>query len=255
MQRHNKLSQGLAAKRLAFAVLPRGILLTYCAVSTCFLILSLCACGATSSSNAAATTQAEPSTALTEPTTTEAAAAAQATTQSAEQAATEEKPEVSSQQTAPTAAATKVSLPRVPRVGLSVQYIDATEIGAHDDVSETIDGGKFKGGVTYYWRAKNGTNDIVYSAIVVSGKVAQVSKWKTAFDYWYQEGSTLTSEVPNLYAAGQKITDTTQAPTLYDPSDYDSPEDFADDNEAYFAAQGKESPWDYAYSYWERYVG
>lgn len=212
------------------------------------LLLSLGLFLVTGCSSVNSTTHAKttPGTEVVPATTIETAPISQEAAVTVEAAQTEEVPQ--------TTEAEPVDLPRLPRVGLSVEYIDATELGEHDDESEVIDSGKFKGGVSYYWRAKNGTNDIVYSAIVVGGKVVDVSKWKTGFDYWYQEGSSLPGEFPNLYAAGKERTSSTSGIMLYDPSDYDDPEDFADDNEAYFAAQGIEDAWDYAYSYWERFV-
>lgn len=143
-----------------------------------------------------------------------------------------------------------VEIPRLPKVGMSATLIDATELGVHDEVSDVIDSGKWKGGVTYTWRSKNGKNDMVFSAIVLKDKVAKVYKSNTSLNYW-ADGTTLGKDFPDLYASGEKV-EKKSAPVLEDPLDYTNGEEYADNAYKYFEYMGSEDPWNDALNYWDQ---
>lgn len=143
-----------------------------------------------------------------------------------------------------------VEVPRLPEKGMSADLIDATELGAHDEASEPLASGKWKGGTVYYWRSKNGKDDRVFSATVVDGEVAAVKKWNTSLNYW-ADGTTLGKDFPDVYASGEKVEKKTAAPKLPDPLDYSDAYEFADDAEAYFKYQGSDDPYNDALDYWD----
>lgn len=177
--------------------------------------------------------------------TSAAAAATSAPAASAQSATTS----ASSVQTA-ASAAIPADLPRLPKVGMSAQYLDATELGTHDSEGDVLTGGKWKGGKSYYWDSKNGKNDHVYSAIVLNGKVVNVSKWNTSLNYW-ADGTIVGKDFPDLYATGDGVEKTSSAPQYVDPLDYTDPGEYADNAEEYFRYQGSDDPWNEAYNYWE----
>lgn len=141
-------------------------------------------------------------------------------------------------------------VPRLPQVGMDASLIDETELGPHDGESRPIDGGMWKGGASYYWLARNGTGDQVFSAIVKDGEVVKVNKFNMFKDYW-NDGTVTGRDFPDLYASGEEVPRTTVAPQLDDPVDYATPEEYADNNEGYFEYYGYDDPWDAAFQYWE----
>lgn len=60
---------------------------------------------------------------------------------------------------------------RLPYKGMLAEYIDQTWLGPADEAGEPLTSGKFKGGVPYYWRARNGTDDLVFTAYENNGEV------------------------------------------------------------------------------------
>lgn len=136
------------------------------------------------------------------------------------------------------------------QVGMDSSLIDETELGPHDGDPKRIDGGLWKGGYSYYWCARNGTGGQVFSAIVKDDEVVKVNRFNTAKDYW-NDGTVLGHDSPDLYAAGAEVPRDTLPPQLDDPVDYATPEEFADNNEGYFQYYGYDNPWEATFEYWE----
>lgn len=143
----------------------------------------------------------------------------------------------------------------LPYSGLPESLIDKTWLGAPDRVGEVIDGGKFKGGTPYYWNAQNGSGDLLFDAIVVDGVVVNVSKYNLAKNYWCDAAGTMRV-LPDRTASGARAdSGSTQFVPYEDPSDYDSPDEYADAGEEEFAAHGSSNPWQDAFDYWESCIG
>lgn len=137
---------------------------------------------------------------------------------------------------------------RLPYEGMSEEWIDETYLGAHDeDADITFQG---RSSTNYYWHAHNGSGDIVVSVVCQDGVVASVLRRNRDRDYW-PDGSTL----PDLDASGELKPEFQTPDGEFDPIDYDSPEEYADDAETWFAEHGYSDPWDAAYSYWEDNAG
>lgn len=140
----------------------------------------------------------------------------------------------------------QVELPDVsnclPYVGMPAELIDATGIGTADEVGEKLALGKFAGAVPHYWRAKNGTGDLVFSAYVKDGEVVSVAKYNTGKNYWGV--SATSSGLPDLYASGEAVEKITSQSAKPDPDGWDDPEDYANDNAGAFDS------YDAAYDYW-----
>lgn len=144
---------------------------------------------------------------------------------------------------------------RLPYIGLPESLIDKTWLGVPDRVGEVIDGGKFEGGTPYYWNAQNGSGDLLFDAIVVDGVVVNVSKYNLAKNYWCDAAGTMRV-LPDRTASGAQVDGgTTQFVPQEDPSDYDSPDEYADAAEDEFATRGSSDPWQEAFDYWESSVG
>ena len=144
---------------------------------------------------------------------------------------------------------------RLPYIGLPESLIDKTWLGVPDRVGEVIDSGKFKGGTPYYWNAQNGSGDMLFDAIVVDGVVVNVSKYNLAKNYWCDATGTIRM-LPDRTASGAQVDGgTRQFVPQEDPSDYDSPDEYADAAEDEFAAHGSSNPWQDAFDYWESNVG
>lgn len=143
----------------------------------------------------------------------------------------------------------------LPYIGLPESLIDKTWLGVPDRVGEVIDGGKFKDGTPYYWNAQNGSGDLLFDAIVVDGVVVNVSKYNLAKNYWYDAAGTMRV-LPDRTASGAWADNgTTQFVPNEDPSDYDSPDEYADAAEDEFAAHGSSNSWQEAFDYWESCMG
>ncbi len=162
----------------------------------------------------------------------------------------------------------------LPHVGMSVSDVDDTYyMGKHTSSEDD----------TYYdfvlvWEAKNGTHDPVLKAYIKNGRVYHVEYCKESV-YWTDE-----SGLPDLYAepwwlpredestgeteqgvnsdAGdtEAATDVAKAPAdtyegnpsaAFDPLDYDSAEEYADDAEGWFRDHGSADPYGDALEYWE----
>ncbi len=143
----------------------------------------------------------------------------------------------------------------LPYIGLPESLIDKTWLGVPDRVGEVIDGGKFKDGTPYYWNAQNGSGDLLFDAIVVDGVVVNVSKYNLAKNYWCDAAGTMRV-LPDRTASGARVdSGSTQFVPYEDPSDYDSPDEYADAGEEEFAAHGSSNPWQDAFDYWESCMG
>ena len=144
---------------------------------------------------------------------------------------------------------------RLPYIGLPESLIDKTWLGLSDRVGEAIDGGKFKGGTPYYWNAQNGSDDLLFDAVVVNGVVVNVNKFNMAKNYW-RDATGAMRALPDRTASGAAVDAGTAAfVPQEDPSDYDSPDEYADDAENEFAAHGSSNPWQDAFDYWESCMG
>lgn len=138
---------------------------------------------------------------------------------------------------------------KLPYVGLSSVWIADTWLGEPDEIDTVpISGGTKEGAITYKWKAKNGTDDVVFSAYVRDDAVIAVNRGYSATDYWPD-----LWDMPDLYASGTpRETETyTPEPTPPDPADYDDPEDYADDTSDWFEKHGYDDPWGAAEEYWE----
>ena len=143
---------------------------------------------------------------------------------------------------------------RLPYIGMPKTLIDKTWLGAPDKVDKALDSGKWQGGTPYYWCAKNGSDDYVFSAIVMDDSVVQVDKYNMGTDYWLDPKSKAELVMPNRKASGMQIDYSDAFAVQTDPFDYDSPEEYADNAQKEFAASGSSDPWQDAYTYWEEMV-
>ena len=106
----------------------------------------------------------------------------------------------------------------LPKQGLPETYIDQSWLGTHDRAEE-IDGATI-----YYWQARNGTDDTVYSAKCENGTVVRVTKFYPASGYW----PTLRG-LPDLYTTTPFDDSDEDAGNKYSPRDYDSAEEYEAD--------------------------
>lgn len=140
----------------------------------------------------------------------------------------------------------------MPYIGLPEELIDRTWLGEHDIVDEVIGGsGLLAGSVPYQWCAENGTDDIIFTAYVRDGEVIKVNKNMLWSNYWSVPDSFTSLDYPDLDASGERVEVEPLMGNREDPLDYDTPEEYADNAEDWFRANGSEDPWDEAYRYWE----
>ncbi len=134
---------------------------------------------------------------------------------------------------------------KLPYKGMPAAYIDQTWLGPADEVGERISGGKLDGAVAYYWRARNGTGDLVFIAHVNNDEVVDVSKMNTGKNYWGDGSRRFGSVLPDLEASGESVDKKSSQPSEKpDPDGWDDAEDYADANYGSFRS------WDEAYDYW-----
>lgn len=139
----------------------------------------------------------------------------------------------------------------LPFKDMDASLIDQTWLGVHDEKGEVISGGSlFSGGIPYCWRAQNGTDDMVFEAIVRDGRVIKVSKYNQGSNYWAVPGQILGRDLPDRTASGAMVDKGARGAVPDDPTDYASPDEYADNNEAAFASNGASDPWQSAYDYW-----
>ncbi len=131
-------------------------------------------------------------------------------------------------------------------VGMPADYIDVTWLGPADEVGEKVTSGKYAGATPYRWRAKNGSNDLVFSAYVKDGEVVMVAKCNTGKNYWGSSdgSSALSRELPDLFASGETVKEKTSQSAKPDPDSWDDPDDYAAANESAFDS------YDAAFDYW-----
>ena len=139
----------------------------------------------------------------------------------------------------------------MPYIGMPEGLIGDTWLGTPDQVDDPVaGGGLLAGSVPYRWCAENGTGDVVFTAYVRDGEVVKVSKELEGTTYWRTPGSAVSSYYPDLAASGEAVEKKT--PGLpEDPMDYSSPNEYADNAQGWFLANGSEDPWYDAYRYWE----
>lgn len=135
---------------------------------------------------------------------------------------------------------------RLAYVGMPADYIDVTWLGPADEVGEKVTSGKYAGATPYRWRAKNGTNDLVFSAYVKDDEVVMVFKSNTGKNYWGSSdgSSALSRELPDLFASGEAVKEKTSQSAKPDPDAWDDPDDYAAANESAF------DNYDAAFDYW-----
>lgn len=139
----------------------------------------------------------------------------------------------------------------LPFKDMDTSLIDQTWLGVHDEKGEIISGGSlFSGGTPFYWRAQNGTDDLVFEAIVRDGRVIKVSKFNQGRNYWAVPGQILGRDLPDRTASGAMVEKGSLDVVPDDPTDYASPKEYADNNETAFASNGASDPWQSAYDYW-----
>lgn len=138
----------------------------------------------------------------------------------------------------------------LPYKGMPASLIDDTWLGEHDGTEEPLDSGNWSGATPYYWIAHNGTGDKVFTAYVLDGKVAKIIKWDLYKDYWSIPGESATRDLPDLYAAGERVERPKLPAKLPDPADYTDPDLYAMDAEDYFREHGSENPTRDAENYW-----
>ncbi|ERI06542.1 hypothetical protein HMPREF9069_00099 [Atopobium sp. oral taxon 810 str. F0209] len=148
----------------------------------------------------------------------------------------------------------------LPFVGMDVRLINKTGLGASSSAAKKMTSGRYRGAYYYYWAADSG--DVIYEAYSKDYKIIDVAYRNRDTDYWRDENGELRS-LPDRSGTGverkaKKIYGTSKPENklieLLDPWDYDSPEDYADDAEEYFRAQGSKDPWGDAFGYWENEV-
>lgn len=200
------------------------------------LALLLAGCSAADTTDASADSAAATTTGSTkEPATTQSSDTQAATSTAATDQTTQEE-DVSHQ---------------LPYEGMSGGLIDKTWLGPHDDTDKMVQGGQLKGSIPYQWRAQNGTGDMVFTAYVRDGIVIKVSKFNMNTTYWI-DASGHARSLPDRSASGASTSSSGSVWTpTEDPSDYSSPDEYADNAEDEFAAHGCSNPWDEAYAYWE----
>lgn len=143
---------------------------------------------------------------------------------------------------------------RLPYVGLSESFIDATYLGTASTVTENVvydrSGIWTKPDLTatqYRWEATNGSGDTVFAAYCSDGRVVKIQKWNTGKDYWPD-----VQGLPDLDAEGKPRFEQGSDPTPPDPTDYyESADEYADDAYWWFEEQGYDDPYEAAAEYWE----
>lgn len=134
---------------------------------------------------------------------------------------------------------------KIPYKGMEEKYISMTFLGEPQD-STIYDEGTPDQWVAYSWNSLNGKDDTLFIARCEDGVVTSVSKFKENTDYWPEYFG-----LPDRYASGEKSELAKQAEnTPPDPFDYDSPEEYADNVDGWYAEHGYDDPWDAAYNYY-----
>ncbi len=134
---------------------------------------------------------------------------------------------------------------KLPYKGMPAAYINQTWLGPADEIGERVSGGKLDGATPYYWRARNGTGDLVFIAHVNNDEVVDVSKMNTGKNYWGDGSSRFGRGLPDLEASGESVDKKSSQPSEKpDPDGWDDAEDYADANSGSFRS------WDEAYDYW-----
>ena len=85
--------------------------------------------------------------------------------------------------------------------------------------------------------------------------MVNVSKYNLAKNYWCDAAGTMRV-LPDRTASGAWVDGgATQFVPNEDPSDYDSPDEYADAAEDEFATHGSSNSWQEAFDYWESCMG
>lgn len=139
----------------------------------------------------------------------------------------------------------------LPWVDMDASLIDATWLGAHDELGEAATDSWREGATPYYWDAQNGTGDHVYVAFVRDGRLVSMERLNIDKNYWAVENSLEQRDLPNRMASGDVVPAPKTESELPDPLDYDDPDEYAEDAMAYFEELGEPKAYEAAVDYWE----
>ena len=137
------------------------------------------------------------------------------------------------------------SLPPYP--DLSEDLVEQSKLGKAD-VIYTEPGSN--PATYYYWFSENKPDDISYAVKCENGVVVdfrmslitlKTDGWPDPFNLPEERTAPSTSHAPS----------TPRVDNPPDPYDYDSPEEYADNEDQWFADHGYDDPWDAAFEYWE----
>ena len=150
---------------------------------------------------------------------------------------------------------------KLPYVGMKESLIDKTWLGMPKNSARVGYGVPTTSKYEYYWYSTNGKNDKLFSAYVCYGVVVDVGKCLTLTDYWMNADGT-SKDLPDRGASGKRIasgssssssksSSTSKTTPKEDPSDYSTPEEYADNAQKDFESKGSKDGWKDAYEYWE----
>lgn len=145
---------------------------------------------------------------------------------------------------------------KLPYVGMKESLIDKTWLGMPKNSARVGYGVPTTSKYEYYWYSTNGKNDKLFSAYVCYGVVVDVGKCLTLTDYWMNADGT-SKDFPDRDASGKRIASGTSSSSTgkttpkEDPSDYSTPEEYADNAQKDFESKGSKDGWKDAYEYWE----
>ena len=151
---------------------------------------------------------------------------------------------------------------KLPYVGMKESLIDKTWLGMPKNSARVGYGVPTTSKYEFYWYSTNGKNEKLFSAYVCYGVVVDVSKWQTSTDYWMNADGT-SKDLPDREASGKRIASGTSSSSSKsssstgkttpkeDPSDYSTPEEYADNAQKDFESKGSKDGWKDAYEYWE----
>jgi hypothetical protein len=150
---------------------------------------------------------------------------------------------------------------KLPYVGMKESLIDKTWLGMPKNSARVGYGVPTTSKYEYYWYSTNGKNDKLFSAYVCYGVVVDVGKCLTLTDYWMNADGT-SKDLPDRDASGKRIasgssssssksSSTSKTTPKEDPSDYSTPEEYADNAQKDFESKGSKDGWKDAYEYWE----
>jgi hypothetical protein len=149
---------------------------------------------------------------------------------------------------------------KLPYVGMKESLIDKTWLGMPKNSARVGYGVPTTSKYEYYWYSTNGKNEKLFSAYVCYGVVVDVSKWQTLTNYWMNADGT-SKDLPDRDASGNRVvsssssskstSSSSKTTPKEDPTDYSTPEEYADNAQKDFESKGSKDGWKDAYEYWE----